>query len=479
MINFSSKLKKTLNPIVLFLSEEGLKEQKIFDVSESVNREIHFLVKKKSFRAKLAEQYPLQSEGRLYLLVGVGGRSANFSFTQLRIIVRQVILSSILRSHKSVSFIPHSHEPRVIEALIEGVELGGYVWEKYKTEKIKLPKVEIVTPRKGHYKKMVLMTQGVNFARDLVNENADVKTASYLESQIRKLIHGQKNISLEVLGRKEMLRKGLRLHLAVNQASQNEPKLVIVKYKGSAKKENDIALVGKGVTFDTGGLNLKLSGHIETMKLDMGGAAAVIGTLKNIIELNSNKNILFVVGLAENCIGSKAYKPGDVLEGYSGKTVEIANTDAEGRLVLADAISYVVKNYKPKKIIDIATLTGACIAALGYDFTGLVATDEKMAKNLQDSAEATDDWVWRMPMYPELKDSVKSEIADIRSLGSPRGARGTITAAEFLRQFNENTPWAHLDIAGTSFVEGKSRFYFGHGATGAGVRLLTHYLTYH
>jgi leucyl aminopeptidase len=201
--------------------------------------------------------------------------------------------------------------------------------------------------------------------------------------------------------------------------------------------------------------------------------------LKNAIDLNLKKNILFVVGLAENAISSRAYKPGDVIRGYAGKTVEVGNTDAEGRLVLADAIAYVVKNYKPARIVDIATLTGACIVALGNDYTGLVTNDDKFSRQLVRSSNETDDRVWRLPMYPELKDAMKSRIADISNISSTRGAGGTITAAEFLHQFTEGTTWAHLDIAGTAFSDGPGRMYFGYGATGSGVRLMTHYFQHH
>src|SRR3989338_1422600 len=215
------------------------------------------------------------------------------------------------------------------------------------------------------------------------------------------------------------------------------------------------------------------------MRQDMSGAAAVVGILKNTIALNLKKNILFVCALAENAIGSESYKPGDVLRSYGGKTVEIGNTDAEGRLVLADAMAYVVKNYKLARLIDIATLTGACVVALGHDYTGVVTNEEKLFQKLRQAAEETDDRIWRLPNYPELKEAVKSPIADIKNVGFPKGAAGAITAAEFLHQFIEGTPWAHLDIAGTAFVENKERMYFGHGATGAGVRLLTPFLQYH
>jgi len=248
-----------------------------------------------------------------------------------------------------------------------------------------------------------------------------------------------------------------------------------VKYTGKTKKAPYTAIVGKGITFDSGGINLKPSRSIETMRSDMSAAAAVVGILNNAISLNIRKNILFVCALAENAISKDSYKPGDVLKSYSGKTVEIGNTDAEGRLVLADAISYVIKNHQPETIIDLATLTGACIVALGYDYSGLLTTNDRLAKQLEKSAKETDDRIWRLPLYDEIKKVMKSKIADISNISNQKGA-GTITGAEFIHQFTEKTTWAHLDIAGTSFVEGNSRMYFSHGGTGAGVRLLTHYL---
>ena len=272
-----------------------------------------------------------------------------------------------------------------------------------------------------------------------------------------------------------MQAKGLNLHLAVNQSSNKEPKLVIVKYAGGKKEEGYTAIIGKGVTFDTGGLNLKPSGSIETMKIDMAGAAAVCGILKNTLALGIQKNLLFVLGIAENSIGSAAYKPGDVITGYAGKSVEIGNTDAEGRLVLADAFAYVVKNYKPTKMIDLATLTGACVVALGFDYTGLFSNDDELARDLENAAKETDDRAWRLPVYPEMKEYIKSPIADLKNTSNVKGG-GACTAATFLQQFTEGTTWAHLDIAGSSFVDGSNRMYFTHGATGSGVRLVTEYL---
>jgi leucyl aminopeptidase len=211
------------------------------------------------------------------------------------------------------------------------------------------------------------------------------------------------------------------------------------------------------------------------MKIDMAGAAAVCGLLKNVLALGVKKNLLFVLSVAENSIGSAAYKPGDVITGYAGKSVEIGNTDAEGRLVLADAFAYIVKNYKPAKMIDLATLTGACVVALGFDYTGLFSNNDELAGQLIEASKITDDRAWRLPVYAELKDHIKSPIADLKNTSNIKGG-GASTAAEFLHQFTEGTTWAHLDIAGSSYAEGSGRMYFGFGATGAGVRLLTHYL---
>lgn len=393
--------------------------------------------------------------------------------------MRKAILSEYLSTLKTIEIIPLENNDESVSALIEGVLIGGYVWTKHKS----LPKdfipvlqkqITLVAGEKQIFRDAVTICEGVNTARDLVNDNADTITSEYIEKTVKALVKGKKHITLEILGEKEMKAKGLGLHLAVNRASKRPPKLIIVKYNGASKTSGYTALVGKGMTYDTGGLNLKPTGSMETMKMDMSGSAAVVGALKNTIALNLKKNALFVMSMAENCIDSVAYKPGDVIKGYAGKTVEIGNTDAEGRLILADAMAYVIKNYKPSHLIDIATLTGACVIALAHDHTGLVTTDDKFARKIVRASNATDDRVWRMPIYPELKDAVKSRIADIRNTGYPRGAGGTITAAEFLRQFAEGATWAHLDIAGTAYNESTERWYYSYGATGAGVRLLTH-----
>jgi len=425
------------------------------------------------------ENFPVLDGQQISLFIGLG-KADSLSLTDLRVQVRKAFLSGFLKKAKTVEIVPHTKEDAAICAIIEGVLIGSYVWDKYKSrdkddKSVKNKQITIAVEAKKEFIQTETVCQGVNFCRDLVNDNADTTTSAYLENSIRSLIKGKKNIRLEILNQKELKAKGLFLHLAVNQGSNKEPKLIIVRYSGGSKKEGYTALIGKGLTFDTGGLNLKPSGSIETMKMDMAGASAVCGVLKNVLSLGIKKNLLFVLGVAENAIGPAAYKPGDVVKGYAGKSVEIGNTDAEGRLVLADAFSYVIRNYKPIKMIDLATLTGACVVALGFDYTGLFSNNDPLARQLIKSADQTDDRVWRLPVYKEVKDYIKSPIADLKNISSIKGG-GAITAAEFLHQFTEDTPWAHLDIAGSAYAEGQGRMYYGYGATGAGVRLLTNYL---
>ncbi|OGW95713.1 MAG: hypothetical protein A2Z81_03370 [Omnitrophica WOR_2 bacterium GWA2_45_18] len=467
---------------MIFLEQDHVLGKTLESFPGELKKEIEFLHTTDQFTGESGQVFPLIFRKKIILLAGLG-KKEELTLMSLRATVRKALQASFLKKIKNVEMLVPDPTDDVMNAVLEAVLIGNYTWRKYRTENSENKTVDdkhifLVAGSKKVFEETRVICEGVNFTRDLINDNADVITSEYMEGAVRRLIKDKKNVSVEILNKKELKAKGLGLHLAVNQGSKKEPKLMIVQYHGSSKKDDTTALVGKGLTFDTGGLNLKPTGSMETMRTDMSGAAAVLGVLKNVLSLNVKKNILFVIALAENVIGSQAYKPGDVIKGYAGKTVEVGNTDAEGRLVLADAISYTIKNYKPSRLIDIATLTGACVVALGYDYSGLVSPDEQLASQLLRSSEQTDDRVWRLPIYAELKDAIKSKVADIRNIGFAKGAAGALTAAEFLHQFTENTPWAHLDIAGTAFVEGDGRMYFGHGATGAGVRLLTHFLRY-
>lgn len=477
MINFRATAQFDKQATVVLLSVEELKQKKFRFQNNSLKANIRELQRGGKFNAEKGEVFPLVIKGKTVLLAGLG-KKADLTLTALRIFVRKALLSPYLSKIKDFEIVPHASDEKAIRAVIEGVLIGTYAWKKYVKGDEKQPgekKIWLVAAKKAFYENVIRICEGVNLARDLINDNADTVTSSFFEATVKKLVKGKRGVSVEILNRRQMENKGLGLHLAVNHASRKEPKLIIVKYKGGRLKESFTAVLGKGITFDTGGLNLKPTGYMETMRSDMSGAAAVVGTLKNVLNLNLKKNIIFAVTLAENAIGSGAYKPGDVFRSYSGKTVEIGNTDAEGRLVLADAISYLVKNYKPTRIVNLATLTGACVVALGYDYAGLMSNDDAFAKRLLDSAHETDDRAWQLPIYPELKEHVKSQVADIKNTGLA-GAAGALSAGEFLRQFTENTKWAHLDIAGTAFIKEAGRLYYGHGATGFGVRLITDFL---
>ncbi|MCD4780924.1 MAG: leucyl aminopeptidase [Candidatus Omnitrophica bacterium] len=483
MITFQAKTQghQTATLILLYKDTTGKAQHPL--IPKDVTEPIKDLAEKKQFDGDKGVLFPLMINDQLYLLVGLG-KQKDATPTSIRIVVRQACLSAYLKNTPSAEIIPADHETETIIAVIEGILLGTYTWDKYITPPkenapIKDKDYVIITKKKKTYEDSIVICAGTNFTRDLVNDNADTVHSEFLEKTVRDVIKGHKNTKLTVFGRKELKARGMNLHLAVNQGSRYEPKLIIVEYNGDKPNNKYSAIVGKGITYDTGGLNLKPSGYMETMRMDMGGTASVIGTMQNILALAPKKNILFACGIAENAIGPGAYKPGDIIKSFSGKTVEVANTDAEGRLVLADALSYLTETYKIKRVIDIATLTGACVVALGHDYTGLMSSQDDFAQKMLTSAQATDDRAWQLPIYPELKNAVKSKIADIRNLGFAKGAAGTITAGEFLRQFTNDVPWAHLDIAGSAWVDGADRMYFGHGATGASVRLLTHFLRNH
>ncbi|MBF0483475.1 MAG: leucyl aminopeptidase [Candidatus Omnitrophica bacterium] len=478
MISFQTKAQFNKDAAVILLTKSQIEKKKFNFSNAKIQNAVLDLAKNKTFCGDKDSIFPLTNEKKLVLLVGVD-ESKDANLTSLRITIKKALSSSYLKNAKTIELIPQVNDEPSIQALIEGIMIGAYKWKKYikaDEKEIKLKQIIIATPNKPAYQKTIEICDGVNFTRDLVNDNADVITSEYFEKTIKSLIKGKKNIALKILNTKELSAQGCGLHLAVNKGSDKEPKLIIVKYAGGKKSEPYTALVGKGLTFDSGGLNLKPTGHMETMRCDMSGAAAVVGTLKNVLKLNIKKNLVFVCGMAENAIGSCSYKPGDVFVGYAGKSVEIGNTDAEGRLVLADTIAYTVKNYKPATLIDIATLTGAVAVGLGFDFSGLLSNDQKLADALLKSSQETDDRIWQLPLYVEIRDAIKSNYADLRNSSNIKGG-GAITGAEFLRNFIGDTKsWAHLDIAGSAFVEGTSRMYYGYGGTGAGVRLLTHYL---
>ncbi len=311
------------------------------------------------------------------------------------------------------------------------------------------------------------IAHGMSLAKDLGNLAPNICTPTYLAKQAKDLAKTHK-LKASVLEEKDMEKLGMGALLAVAQGSEQPAKLIVLEYQGSGKKENPIVLVGKGVTFDTGGISLKPAAEMDEMKFDMSGAGSVLGTLLAIAEMKLPINVVGIIPATENMPGGKATKPGDVVTSMSGQTIEILNTDAEGRLILCDALTY-AERYNPKVVIDIATLTGACVIALGNFTTGLISNDDKLAQELLAAGEQAVDRAWQLPLWDEYQDLLKSNFADIANIGGR--AAGTITAACFLSRFTKKYRWAHLDIAGTAWKSGKEK-----GSTGRPVPLLTQFL---
>ncbi len=309
---------------------------------------------------------------------------------------------------------------------------------------------------------------GMNIARELGNLPGNICTPSYLASEARKMSRKYKTVKTTILSEKQMKSLGMGSLLSVSAGSKEPAQLIIMEYMGAAKTVKPHVLVGKGITFDTGGISLKPGPAMDEMKFDMCGAASVFGTLDSIANLAPKMNVVGIVAAAENMPGSQATKPGDIVTSMSGQTIEILNTDAEGRLVLCDALTYAEK-FKPQTVVDIATLTGACVIALGKYATGLFSNDDELAKQLLAAGEKTGDRAWHMPLWDEYQSQLDSNFADIANIGG-RDA-GAITAACFLSRFTKKYQWAHLDIAGAAWHSGTNK-----GATGRPVPLLTEYL---
>lgn len=363
--------------------------------------------------------------------------------------------------------------------LASGMILKSWTFDKYKSEKepIKLKKIECKTGyiqiNKNKFNELEKIIDGVHAVREMVTEPANVMDPDKLLEEARTL--KKLGIKLTVLDKKDMEKQGMNALLGVAKGSDKPAYVVAMEYQ-TDKKKPSIALVGKGLTFDSGGLCLKPAKGMGDMKGDMTGAAVVIGTLKSLALRQAKVNVVGVIGVVENMISGSAQKPGDVVVAMSGKTIEVDNTDAEGRLVLADVLWYAKQTYAPEIVIDFATLTGAIQVALGHEFAGLFSNSDKLCDDLQKSATNVGEKLWRLPLHKSYEDDIKSDIADIKNVGSGRGA-GSITAALFLKHFiAPSAKWAHIDIAATEW-DTKDRALSQKGATGFGVRLMNDFIS--
>jgi leucyl aminopeptidase len=359
------------------------------------------------------------------------------------------------------------------EALVTGTILASYRFDRFKSgdgdDSPRLESLTVLGPEGLDETAALARTaaEAQNRARDLQLTPANVATPTFLAERAEEIAAGSGALTVEVLGRAELEQKGMGGILAVSQGGPQEPKLIVLRYSGGGSGKT-LAFVGKGVTFDTGGISLKPGAGMQEMKMDMSGAAAVLEATAAIAELGLPLDLIALVPTTENMPSGTAIKPGDIITQYNGKTVEVNNTDAEGRLILADALAYAVE-LGAERVVDIATLTGAVEIALGSTYAGLIANDDDLAAAVTRASEATGELSWRLPLHPEYKELMKGTVADLSNLGKKRKA-GTITAASFLEEFVGETPWAHLDIAGSAWDIGRE--YVGNDANGFGVRLL-------
>ncbi len=370
---------------------------------------------------------------------------------------------------------------QIVQAVVEGALLGLYQYTPYKTvgrEDLKdVDELNIIVAAEdfalveSNVKKARMIADAVCFARDLIFAPSNDMTPSILAKKACEVAKRQK-VFCRVLDKSRLKKMGMNALLAVASGSHEEPKMIVLEYAGGKKKDAPIVLVGKGLTFDSGGISIKPADKMDEMKTDMSGGAAVIGAIMAAADLQIPLNVTGIIPATENMPGGCAYKPGDIIKSYSGKTIEVLNTDAEGRLILADALAY-ASEFKPEAVIDLATLTGACIIALGDDVIGMLGTDDKLKKEINSAAQNSGELVWELPLWEQYHELIKSDIADYKNSGGRPG--GTISAAAFLSKFVGEHPWVHLDIAGPAWTT-KDKPYIPKGAAGVGVRLLVEFL---
>jgi len=447
------------------------------------------LMKNRDFEAKQSQVSVIYARDLLpakrIALLGLG-KSAEVDLDKIRGAFAKVMqhLRSINIKEAATSIdwkLVDETKEKIVQAVVEGALLGLYQYTPFKTvgrEDLKeMEQLSIICEGKDYnliekeVKKTQIITGAVYFVRDLVSAPSNEMTPSIMA----KKAHGigkRKNVVCKVLDKAKMKELGMNSLLGVASGSNEEPKFIILEYSGTKKSEAPIVLVGKGLTFDSGGISIKPAEKMDEMKTDMSGGAAVMGAVMAASNLQLPLNIVGLIPTTENMPSGTAYKPGDIIKSYSGKTIEVINTDAEGRLILADALSYASK-YKPAAIIDVATLTGACIIALGDDVIGMLGTDDKLKSEINRAAKATGELVWELPLWESYSELIKSDIADYKNSGGR--VAGTITAAAFLSKFVGDYPWVHLDIAGPAW-RAKDIAYIPKGASGVTVRLLVEFL---
>ena len=469
---------------------EGLGTQDAALLDRALGGSLRKLLQSKEFEGKANEVLLYHTQGSVpakrLVLVGLGKKNDVTLET-----IRQAIGTAAKRARQakagSFTVVLPTVTPagmssvEVAQAMVEGAILGSYQFTVYRTAAAEhaVEGMKILIPQKGQLKQVsegvrrgIATAEATVFVRDLCNHPSNVLTPTKVAEEAKAIAKAEK-ISIKILEQKEMERLGMGALLGVARGSQEPPKFIILEYNGTKKKdERPVVLVGKTITFDTGGISLKPAENMEHMKADMTGGAEVLASIRAAARLKLPLRLISILPVAENMPGGRAMKPGDVVTTLSGKTVEVQNTDAEGRLILADGLAYAMR-YKPAALIDIATLTGACVVALGQFAIGMFGTDQALKEQVRKSGQKAGERVWEMPLWEEYFEQLKSDVADMRNIGGRGG--GMITAALFLSKFVGDCPWVHLDIASTDWSE-RERAYVPKGPTAIGTRLLLQYL---
>ena len=469
--------------LVIPINQKGIPKG-VPNLGSSITKSINSYINTCSSYHDIGAIHLISNSNQSILLVGTGASKA-IGRAELKVIISKLDAHISSLNHKTVTNLilytklKGLKSDTAIQSLAEAISYSAYRFEHLKTKVkavSKITKHEIVVPpqfdiniaREG-LKLGKAISNGVSFARDLANLPANICTPAYLADKAKVIARSNDKFSIKILEAKDMEKLKMGGILSVTKGSDLPPKFIILNYKGDKKDAAPIIFCGKGITFDTGGISLKPPSSMDEMKFDMCGAASVLGLARSIAELNPSLNFMVIVPTCENMPSGKATRPGDIITTYSGQTVEVLNTDAEGRMILCDALSYSLQ-FKPKLIIDVATLTGACVVALGTIHSGLFSNNSKLVSQLKESADKSDDTVWHMPIDDAYGDGMKSNFADFANIGSSRNAGASI-AAQFLSRFIDETPWAHLDIAGTAHHTGAQKF-----ATGRPVSLLVEFL---
>ncbi|MDH3324175.1 MAG: leucyl aminopeptidase [Candidatus Peregrinibacteria bacterium] len=475
----TSKKLNSVDGLFIFVPEKKFNPKDFGkNLPTSIKNQISTRLKDKDFEGKIGEVcqvFPVIKSVKKVFLVGLGKEEKK---NEIRRAAGAAMRQAKKMKLKKISFIiPNNIDLRRI---LSGAVLGDYEFKIAKKDKSFSPKsLEIMGGEKTDAQTLLSeyhCAESTNLVRDLINLPPNMMTPKILAAEAKKIGKGVKNpVKVKIMGEKEMKKMGMGSLLGVGLGSHEESQLIVLEYNGGKKSEKPVALVGKAVCFDAGGYNLKPTKYIEEMKSDMSGGATVLGLFKWIAEAKPKKNIVGVVGAVENLVSGNAFKPGDILTAMNGMTIEIGNTDAEGRLVLADCLYYTATKYKPAKMMDIATLTGAVVVALGNEITGIMGNNPELITEIKESSEKADEMVWELPITDTFRDNMKGTISDLNNISKGVGG-GSSNGGAFLENFVNKTPWAHLDLGGTAFKSGSADEITQKGATGVIVRTLKNLL---